>query len=148
MGNLDDILRDNDGTQVLPSVEQETKELAEEVRNTFRKFSDATETAAQANDVELLTQIKDRLNGGSSKKKARTTAARDLNNRAYVTMLVLGGIFGFGGGMIVAGLLKTTMVGTRFDSVSGWVSFLIVLVVTGLGVFLGSAVYDWWRKRH
>ena len=76
MGNLDDILRDNDGTQVLPSVEQETKELAEEVRNTIRKFSDATETAAQANDVELLTQIKDRLNGGSSKKKARTTASQ------------------------------------------------------------------------
>ena len=147
MGNLDDILRDNGGTQVLPSVEQESKELAEEVRNTLRKFSDATETAAQANDVELLTQIKDRLYGGS-KKKTRTTAARDLNNRAYITMLVLGGIFGFGGGMIVAGLRKTTMVGTRFDSVSGWVSFLIVLVVTGLGVFLGSAVYDWWRKRH
>lgn len=147
MSRLDNILNDdNNGTQVLPTVEQETKKLADEVRATISKISNATESAAQANDVELLEQIKDRLNGGSSKRTRRATTGETAFDKVNLVYLVAGGVLGFIVGMIIVSLLQTELDGTRFDSVSFWVSALVVLAITGFGVFLGSAANDKWRK--
>lgn len=148
MSRLDNILNDdNDGTQVLPTVEEETRKLADEVRATISKLSRATENAAQANDVEMLELIRNRLSGGAGKKRTRSaTTGETTFDKVNLVYLVAGGILGFIVGMIVVNLLQTELDGTRFDAVSFWVSALVVLAVTGFGVFLGSAANDRWRK--
>ncbi len=146
--NLDDILND-DGTQVLPSVEEKSKELHDANAALLDKISKANDVAQTAANVDLLQQINERLSGNASKSKARPTTTADGTtafDKVNVVYLVVGGLLGFMVGMIIVNLLQTELEGSRFDSVSFWVSALVVLMVTGFGVFLGSAAHDKWRK--
>lgn len=148
MGNLDDILND-DGTQVLPSVEEKSKELHDANAALIDKISKANDAAQTAANVDLLQQINERLAGHKTSRqrtRSTTTAGDKTFDKVSVVYLVAGGLLGFMVGMIIVNLLQTELDGSRFDSVSFWVSALVVLMVTGFGVFLGSAAHDKWRK--